>query len=246
MKILKNIPFILWFCICLLRMGGIRRKIEEYRQSGDAEKEIIEIRKAEDFWGPALCSKAGIKINVSGLEHIPDGPVVFVSNHQSYFDIPVFFTAIKNKQIGFVAKQELRKIPLFGAWTYRIRSIFIEREDARASLKAFEEAGENLEKGFSMVICPEGTRSKASKIGEFKKGSIRLATKAKVPVVPVSLDGTYHAYEERGVFSPAVVDFVIHPAIETKDLSKKEITDLSDQVEAIIRKGFEEIMEKKR
>ena len=242
MKIIRSIPFFLWFCGCLLRMSGMRRRITKYREAGEVEKEIAEIRAAEDFWGPALCQRAGITIRVKGLEHIPEGPVVFVSNHQSYFDIPVFFAAIRTKQMGFVAKKELGKLPLFGEWVGNVRSIFLEREDPRASLKAFDLAGEYLEKGFSMVICPEGTRSRASRIGEFRKGSIRLATKAQVPVVPVSLDGTYHAYEEKGYIAPAEVDFVIHPAIQTKDLSKKEVSELSDTVEAIIRKGFEEIM----
>ena len=243
MKLVRNLPFLLWLYRFLGTMKGIQKNIRKYRAAGDFEKEIVEIRKAEDVWGDSLCGRIGIKLRVKGLENVPAGPVVFVSNHQSYWDIPTFLKAIPSKQMGFIAKRELTKMPAFGDWILDIRGIYIEREDARASLKAFEEAAGYLTQGFSMVIFPEGTRSKKSEIGEFKKGSIRLATKAGVPVVPVSLNGTYHGYEEKGFVRPTLVDFVIHPAIETKELSKKEGAELSDKVEEIIRKGFAEILE---
>ena len=80
---------------------------------------------------------------------------------------------------------------------------------------------------------------------EFKKGSLRLATKSGVPIVPVTLNGTYHVYEKKGYVQPgAVVDFYIHPAIETKDLSKAEQNSLAEKVEATIRTKLEEIQSK--
>ena len=246
MAIVKNIPFLIWLYFFLWKMKGIQRTIRRYRAEGNVEKEIAEIRRAEDVWGYSLCKRIGIDLRVKGLENVPDGPVVFVSNHQSYWDIPAFLSAIPGKQIGFIAKTQLTKMPAFGEWIIDIRGVYIQRDDARASLKAFEEAAAYLAQGFSMVIFPEGTRSRKSEIGEFKKGSIRLATKAGVPVVPVSFDGTYRGFEETGVIRAARVDFVIHPAIPTKDMSKKEISELSDVVEDTIRKGFAEILESRK
>lgn len=235
---IRTIPFGIWFYRYLSIIRPLQKNIRKFKAEENYEAERAEIRKAEDAWGKALTEKAGIAIKVSGLEHIPEGPVVFVSNHQSYWDIPVFFAAIPNKQFGFVAKADLFKLPGFGTWIQDIRSVFIEREDARASLRAIEEGVGLLAQGFSLAIFPEGTRSKGVKTGEFKKGSLRLATKAGVPIIPVTLNGTYKAYEEKGYIQPAAVDFIIHPAIITKYLSKKEVGELASVVEEIIQKAL--------
>lgn len=220
-------------------------RIKKYRDSGEYEKEREEILNSTTTWGRGIMKKYKISLNVSGLENIPDGPVLFVSNHQGYADIPVYCAILTMKQIGFVAKVSLGKIPVFGTWIRDIRSVFIERDDARSSLKTMEEGIELLKKGFSLVIYPEGRRSRGPQMAEFKKGSLRLATKSGVPIVPVTLNGTYHVYEKKGYVQPgAVVDFHIHPAIETKDLSKAEQNSLAEKVEATIRIKLEEMQAK--
>ena len=78
-------------------------------------------------------------------------------------------------------------------------------------------------------------------MGQFKRGSLRLAIKAGVPVVPITLNGTYKAFEEKGYVCPAIVDFLIHPSIKTKVLPKKEAGELAAQVEEIIRQGLKEL-----
>ncbi len=238
MSVIRNIPFILWFYRFLFTIRNNKRAIKKYRDLGDYEKERKEIRKAEDIWGKALIEKAGIALSVKGIENVPKGPVVFVSNHQSYFDIPVFFAAVKGKQVGFVAKDNLAKVPLFGSWIADVRSVFIKRDDARASLQAISEGIDLLKQGFSLTIFPEGSRSREGCMGDFKKGSLRLATKAEVPVVPVTLSGTYKIFEEKGYIRPGEVNFIIHPAIDTRHMSKKEAADLSSRVEKIIRLGL--------
>jgi len=220
----------------LRHLRSFHYKIKAFRDSGDVVKEREQILNSTSTWGRGIMEKYKIKLNVTGIENLPDGPVLFVSNHQGYADIPVYCAAITNKQFGFVAKTSLGKIPIFGEWIFDIRSVFIEREDPRSSLKTIEEGIGLLNQGFSLVIFPEGTRSKGSHMGEFKKGSLRLATKPGIPVVPVTLNGTYQVYEELGyVRSGATVDFHIHPAIETKSLSKSEANNLAEKVEEIIR-----------
>ena len=132
----------------------------------------------------------------------------------------------------------MAKLPSYGEWIIDIRSVFIEREDARASLRAIEEGINFLKQGFSLVIFPEGTRSRGGEMGEFKKGSLRLATKIGIPIVPVTIDGTYKAYEEKGYVQPATVSFKIHKAIETEGMNRKEAAELPAKVEQIIREGF--------
>lgn len=235
MSIIRNIPFLLWLARFLHTIKPIKNNIKKYREEGDREKEMQEILKAENVWGDAILKRAGIKLSLKIEEPIPDGPVVFVSNHQSYWDIPLFFASVRDKQFGFVAKESLGKIPVFGSWIKDIRSVFIKRDDARASLRAIEEGVKLLELGYSLVIFPEGTRGKGAEMKEFKKGSLRLATKARVPVVPVTIKGSYRGYEEKGYVCPADIDVVIHPCIETKDMPRKEASDLAEKVETIIR-----------
>ncbi len=121
---------------------------------------------------------------------IPDEPVLFVSNHQGSFDIPLLLGYI-DKPKAFIAKWELRYLPFIGSWMKELGCIFIKRNDFRQTLKAFKGAGEVFKKGQSLVIFPEGTRSRSSKLGEFKRGSLKIALREKVPVVPVTIKGSY-------------------------------------------------------
>lgn len=239
MSILRNIPFLIWFTLFLRSIKPLNRNIKKYRDAGEFELERAEIRKAEDAWSNAQIKKVGVELTVNSEAEIPEGPCVFVSNHQSYWDIPIFCAAIKNKQIGFVAKEELKKIPIFGTWIQDIRSVFMQRDDARASLRAIEEGIELLKQGFSLVIFPEGTRSKGHEMAEFKKGSLRLATKAGVPVVPITLNGSFKAFEEKGFVQPAKIDFYIHKPIETAGMDRSEASNLAETVEAIVRGRLE-------
>ncbi|MDD3169057.1 MAG: lysophospholipid acyltransferase family protein [Eubacteriales bacterium] len=244
-KTVKTICFAFWMYFNLRHLRPFHYKIKGFRDAGDFEKEREQILNSTTTWGRGIMKKYRIKLNVTGLENVPDGPVLFVSNHQGYADIPVYCAVLTGKQIGFVAKTTLGKIPVFGEWIRDIRSIFIERDDARSSLKTIEEGIELLHNGFSLVIYPEGTRSRGPQMGEFKKGSLRLATKSGIPVVPVTLNGTYHVYEDLGyVHSGATVDFHIHPAIETKGLSKTEANNLAEQVEEIIKTKLVELQAK--
>ena len=218
-----------------------RKAIEKARAEGDVRKEQAEILKACQIWSSYIVDKLKIDFRVINPENLPkEGPVVFISNHQSYADILSFLYNIKNHQVAFIAKDSLEKIPIFGKWILRIRGLYIHRGDARASLKIINEGVDYLKQGFSLVIFPEGTRSRSSKLGEFKPGSFKLATKARVPVVPVTLNGGYRTYEERGAVTKGChIDFMVHEPILTKDMSRQELAELPHRVEEIIRNGLD-------
>jgi 1-acyl-sn-glycerol-3-phosphate acyltransferase len=144
------------------------------------------------------------------------------------------------KQFGFFAKESLRRIPIFGKWIARVRSLFLMRSDVRSTLEIFKRGEEWLRAGFSFVIYPEGTRSRSERMNRFKKGSLRPAIKAGVPIVPVSIYGTWRLFEEKGYVRKGNVNLCIHPAIETVGLSKAEEAGLSDRVEEIIRSKIDE------
>ena len=240
MTFIKNIPFILWCVKSLLQLRPYRRNIDKYRKEGKLEEERDEILKAGIFWGNSALKRFKVNVQKEGLENVPDGPVLFVSNHQSYVDIVVILATISMKQVGFVAKENLRTIPVFGRWIERIRSVFLQREDTRAAIEVFRTGEQYIKDGFSLVVFPEGTRSRCEEMAEFKKGSLRLATKTKVPIVPITLSNDWRVFEETGVLKPADVRFYVHPAIETVNLTKAEIAELSDKVEDIIRSKLNE------
>lgn len=170
MKIFANIPGVVKLITCLKYLRPHKKAIEDAKANGDFEKEREYILKATSKWGKMVMEMLGGKVNVKGLENLPDeGPVVFVGNHQGYADIFSYCAAFTKFQFAFVAKDDLAKIPLYGDWIRRIRSVFIERDDARASLQAINRGIEYIEQGFSLVIFPEGTRSKCSTPGKFKK-----------------------------------------------------------------------------
>ena len=239
MKIIKNIPMIYKFYLALPSLKQYKDGIMAARASGDLEKEREYILKATKAWGTFVMSVFKTTVQIHGEENIPTkGPVVYVSNHQSYADIPLCCMVLSKIQLGFVAKEGLEKLFLYGEWVRNIRSVLIRREDSRASLRAIEEAIDLINQGFSMLIFPEGTRSKGHEMGEFKKGSLRLATKSGIPVIPITIDGTWHIFEEKGYPQKATIDITIHKPIETKNISKMEASALAEKVEDIIKGGL--------
>ena len=242
MKIFRNLPAFAKLVYCLKYFNPYKKGIEAARAKGDDEEERRQILAATASWGPMVMDMFGCKVNIEGFDNLPEeGPVVLVGNHQGYADIAACFAAFTKFQFGFVAKEELSKIPLYGSWMPRIRSLFIKRTDPKASLQTIKDGVALLERGFSLVIFPEGTRAKSSNPGPFMKGSLKLATKAGVPIVPFSLDGTYKMYEETGLIRPADINIIIHEPIPTADLSRQEERDLGDRIEKIVVDGVRKL-----
>ncbi|WP_138207742.1 lysophospholipid acyltransferase family protein [Haloimpatiens lingqiaonensis] len=199
------------------------------------------LNKSVYNWAKFSVNLVGVKLQVKGKENIPEGTCLFVSNHQGNLDIPCIIAGI-NRPMGFIAKKELIKVPVISTWMKAIHCVFMDRQNVRESLKSIQEGAGLLKSGHNMVIFPEGTRSKSSLVGEFKKGSMKLATKAEVMVVPVTIDGTYKAWEGNGGkgLIPADVTITIHKGIDIKELDKEKKTTLAEEVREIIISGIEE------
>lgn len=242
MKIIRNIPNGAKLFRSVSIFNNYLGEIDELRQAGKKEEERALLAKATGQWVNKVMDLFDITINIRGKENIPmDRPCVFYANHQGYADIVVMLKATEGKQIGFIAKDSLEKLPYFGKWIRALHGVFIKRGDAKAALRSIQAGVNELKDGYSLVIFPEGTRSHGHEMGEFKAGSFKLATKAKVPVVPVTIDGSYHMFEDRDIItSGAEVNMIIHPPIETADLDRKEASELHTRVENIIREGLKE------
>ena len=247
MKLFRNIPN----GIRLFRSVGIFNKhikdIEAARQAGDFEKERELIAYSTGLWVDRVIDLFDLTVNVSGRENLPEsGPCVFISNHEGYGDIVVLFKALEGRQIGFIAKDALETVPYFGKWVKAIRGVFIKRGDTREALKSIQAGVETLKQGFSLVIFPEGTRSHGPRMGQFKGGSFKLATKAKVPIVPITINGSYDLFETRDIITGgAVIDVVIHPAIDTTSLDRHQIANITHEVDNTIRTTLAQLIEKR-
>src|SRR3712207_2487443 len=218
-----------------------KRKIEKIRKiKGDQEAEKL-VNKCVYDWAKYLIDNVGIDINVKGLENLPKGNCLYVANHQSLFDIPVLLVAI-GKPMGFIAKKEMENLAIISSWMKAIHCVFMDRANVREAIKAINQGIKNLNDGYSMVIFPEGTRSKGPKVGEFKKGSMKLATKSKVPVVPITIDGTYKVREgnEKNKIKPAKVNIIINKPIYMDELTKEQQGSLAQDIREIIKSQIEQ------
>lgn len=219
--------------IISLIVGPITIGILSLLGKNEAKEKFI--YKLASTWARFVMKVSFAKININGLENVPDDKtVLFVSNHQSNLDIPLLMGCI-NKPKGFIAKKELENWPIISYWMKKIRCIFMDRENLRKSAQSIVEGINILKSGYSMVIFPEGTRSKGIKRHEFKAGSFKLATKPKIPIVPVSIDGSYLITSGKFYsIKRCEINLTIHPLIETKDLSKEELNALPEKVEELI------------
>ncbi|HDK7138768.1 TPA: 1-acyl-sn-glycerol-3-phosphate acyltransferase [Clostridium botulinum] len=214
-------------------------KLKYLKRKGNKEEIDRYINKSVVGWANFIVNGIGIKINKKGLENVPDGPCLFVGNHQGLLDVPVVVSSL-DKYVGFVAKKEMLKLKILTYWMKEMKCVFMDRQNVRAAVKTINEGVENLKNGYSMLIFPEGTRSRGENLGEFKKGSMKLGIKAGVPIVPIAINGTYNVLEANGrKIKAADVDLIICPPIYPNELSKEEQNNLSQTIKDIIQKELE-------
>ena len=186
-------------------------------------------------WARGCLWLGGVRVQIEGVEHLPvQGPVVYMSNHQGNFDIPVLFASLP-VQFRWLAKAELFRIPLFGL-TMRIAGyIPVERKDRRLAIQSMNLAAQQVAAGTSIMIFPEGTRSPDGALLPFKKGGFVLALQAQAPIVPIAIDGSAALMiKSSWLIRSGEVRLRIFPAIPTAGLGMKDRDALLAQVEARI------------
>jgi 1-acyl-sn-glycerol-3-phosphate acyltransferase len=186
------------------------------------------------MWGRFIFALNRCSMTVTGLENLPDhNRIIYISNHQGYADIP-FLMANLPSTIGFIAKKELKRVPILGLWMMAIHCMFIDRGNFRKAMRDIETGIGEAGKGFPKVIFPEGTRSRSEKMAAFKPGSVLLAAKAETTIVPVTLNGTYKIFEEKKMIVSTPLQLTIHKPIETKGMSEDDKKELSRHLWKII------------
>lgn len=193
-------------------------------------------------WAPVVLLIAGVRVHVEGREHLDTSqPMVYVANHESHMDIPAFFVSIP-VNLHFIAKQELRKIPVFG-WALLVGGmIFIDRSNREKAKQSLQSAALKIAKGKSVISFPEGTRTKNGEIGMFKRGSFILARQAKVPVVPVAIEGSREILAS-GSYSmrPGLIKIKVLPPIHPGDFENLSVEEWANSTREVVVNAVQEL-----
>jgi 1-acyl-sn-glycerol-3-phosphate acyltransferase len=219
-SIIVTFPAILFF---LLRCIGLKRPM------------MYLTYKLAQGWSLMVIAITGSTLTVSGREHIPrKGGFCLAGNHNSIFDI-VLLLATVGRPFGFIAKKELAVIPILNIWILLLGGLFIDRKNIRKAIGTINKGIRRIEAGGVMLIFPEGTRAKGRGLLPFKPGALKLATKAKAPVTPVAITGSYDVFEKTYRIIPGQVSVNFAPPIATGTISGEDRrSGLSDQVYEII------------
>ncbi len=180
-------------------------------------------------WAWLILKTAGVRVRVKGIEHLKPGrSYVFAANHQSIYDIPIVFTSIPF-QLRIVAKESLGRIPFMGWHLHRAGHLLVDRRNPGPDIvqKMRRLVGESS----SLIVFPEGTRSRDGAVGRFKKGSFLVAMDAGLPIVPVSIANSRNVMRKGELMvCPGDVELTIHPPVPTAGVSREDVLELADRI----------------
>lgn len=207
---------------------------EKFQKQKDVLGEEMVQQKIHDHASAVakrIMKLSGAKLIVNGAENLPkEGAVLYVSNHQSFMDIPAIMSVLE-RPTGFIAKDDLGKIPFFKEWVVQLKAVLIARGDARKALTAIIQASKLLQQGHCLVLYPEGTRSRDGKLLEFKAGSLKAAQKGNAAIVPVAIDGAMDVMKRDSYWvRKADVTVTIMPAIPAEEVKATDTKELADRV----------------
>lgn len=197
--------------------------------------------KLGKLWSRVNMAATGLRPVWHGRERVdPDTPCIYLANHQSTMDIWLMIL-LTPPSARFVAKDSLFRIPILGWALSSAGFIPIDRANRNSAMRSLQRAAEKIRAGRPLVMFPEGTRSRDGSLARFKKGAFHLALQARVPVVPVSLRGTFEALPP-GMYRvcKVPVDVVVHPAIDVTDYLPDNHVGLMETVRNAIASGLDE------
>src|SRR5947207_4908904 len=168
------------------------------------------------------------------MERIPDGPVVYASNHSSMFDIWALAATLPGS-VRMVAKQELARIPLLGRAMLAAGHVMIDRAHPARALEASHRAADVVRSGVSAVLFPEGTRRRTGELLPFKNAPFGLAVAAQVPVVPLYVRNTFEILPKGGfVLRPRPIRIVVGDAISTRGMTVDQRQEVRARVDGAV------------
>lgn len=178
----------------------------------------------------------GVKLEVHGCTKY-DEAVIYIGNHRSNFD-SLILIAVMERPLMFVGKNEIKKFPFVGRWFQDIGCLFLERDNLKKSLEVIRQGAERVKQGYSLVIFPEGGRTKEDCVREFKSGSFKLATKTQACIVPVTFHNSEECYERHHWFYPANVKVDIGEVVDPTKLGLKNTVQLAEYLHGVISQTY--------
>lgn len=216
-------------------------KIKSKKGLLSVEQYDLLVHEVPQKWASGVLKRTKSEFTVEGLENLPEGSVLFVSNHEGNFDIPTLLTHIP-KPFGFISKIEIKKVPLVAKWMEEMNCVFLDRTNRKSSYRSIQDTVSQLQNGHSILMFPEGTRSKGQGIGAFKSGFVRIAKDADVPIVPIAIHGTSNIMEKNNnKISPAHVQISILPSYSKETIQVSNSEQIKEDLHIIIANKINEL-----
>lgn len=192
------------------------------------------------IWAYIMLAVSFVRTEINNRQKIqPETSYIIISNHQSLYDILALVTTLGIQYRWFI-KKEVLKIPLFGYGLYASRNIFIDRSHRDKAVESINRGFARLPKGVSVMVFAEGTRSPDGKIHEFKKGGFIPAVERKIPILPVTINGSRRVLPKRSLaMRPGKIQVVIGDPIDTGSYTHDNVQDLMDQTRQTIIANFD-------
>ena len=194
------------------------------------------VYRINQIWTWLVLCIGGISLKVRGLENIdPAEQYIFMVNHQSNIDIPVLVQGLAKFQLRWIAKKELLRVPLFGWAMWATKHITVDRSDPLDAVKSLKRAQQQMAAGISIVIFPEGTRSRDGKLSRFKKGGFLLALQTGKNIVPITINGS-RAILPSGAWRlhSGQIELIVEKPILIANYRAGNLRLVSDQVRQVI------------
>ncbi len=240
-----HLIMVLFTVVSFLLFGSFRFKKME--KMGKEEREEYALSSVQGVLRKVL-RVAGVTVEIEGLENIPEKEaVLYIGNHRSFFDVVIAYTLVKGST-GFIAKEELKKVPLLERWMNELGCLFLDRGNVKQNLKVILTAIKNVKNGGSIWIYPEGTRSQGkdeTELLEFKDGSFKIAEKSGCKIVPVAMIHTREILEAHFPWiKPTVVKVKIGEAYRMQDLTEEQRVNIGAYSRNLIKDYIVELKEK--
>lgn len=218
-------------------------RLKEAKKNNDFDKFEKLVDTYYKFYCDAIFKSSRSKFEVIGSEKVDlNETYLLVSNHLSIVDIVSVIRSFP-KNVVFVSKKELSNIVVFSEWMRVLGCIFMDRQNARASIEELNKGIEVLKNGTSMCVFPEGTRSTTGEIGEFKKGSFKLALKSGAKILPMVLVGTRSVYEDnQNKIGKGDIKVIFLDPIDINKLSSDEVKDIHNIVRNKINDSYKKFV----
>ena len=189
------------------------------------------------WWCRLVAWSIFARILVHGVEHVRAGqPYVYMANHSSLIDTPALFAYLPYP-FRIMAKRELFFVPFMGWHLWTAGHFPIDRRDRRKTVRSLRRVIEEVRNGKSLVVFPEGTRTRDGRLQEFKPGTFKIALRAGVPIVPVTIRGTFTLLPSTTLAPrPGRVEVILGEPIETRDYDEKHLPELIERTKDVIRR----------